>query len=106
MDSEEILINLASLRLSAEHFVTTIKENMKDAALTIRDIEKFVQAVWAPFGNSVIKFKDLISQLMRAKVSQFRMDGDLMTLSQHLNTTTSHLAELHSDSLQLCKESG
>ena len=76
IDADEILINLASLRLSAENFVSTIKHQMEDAGLTIRDIEKFVQAVWAPFGNSVVKFKDLIAQSMKAKVSQFRIDGD------------------------------
>ena len=81
-DPEGTLIALAGLRLSGENFVNTIRANVGEVGLTTKEIENFVQAVWSPYGPSVVQFKDLISLAMTTRVSSFRIDGDLMSLGK------------------------
>jgi len=52
----------------------------------------FVQAVWAPYGPSIVYFQDLISLAMTSRVSSFRIDGDLMSLAQHIRREFENMA--------------
>ena len=83
-DPEGTLVTLAGLRLSGENFVQSVKSQLDQSTLNLRDIEMFVQSVWAPYGPSIVYFKDLIALAMTARVSSFRIDGDLMSLAQHI----------------------
>ena len=49
-------------------------------------------------------FRDLIALSSTARVSSYRIDGDLMGLAQHLNNVTEHLREMHTEALQLCRD--
>ena len=51
---------------------------LSDEKLSKKEIEKFVQSVWQPLGQSMVNFEGLLASLLLSRASQLRIDGDLM----------------------------
>ena len=117
-EPEESFVTLGSIRLISTNFMAAVKGHLdeleleKEATSTStptsapgkKEIEKFVQSIWQPFGHSMVHFETLLSQLLLSRASNFRIDGDLMNLSEHFSQTKHDLHDLHNEVLSYCSD--
>ena len=63
----------------------SVKSSLVDFNPTRKFIETFVQSIWEPFGQSIISYEVLLNQMLLIKVSEFRLDGDILSLAEHIS---------------------
>ena len=75
----------------------SVKASLADFNPTRKCVETFVQSVWEPFGQSIINYEVLLNQMLLTKVSEFRLDGDMLSLAEHISQASSSLRDLHAE---------
>ena len=100
-EPEESFVTLGSIRLISSNFMNAVRTQLADEVPAgKKEIDKFVQSIWQPFGHSMVHYETLLSQLLLARASQLRIDGDMMNLSENFSQTKSALHDLHNEVLQ------
>jgi len=93
----DAFVLLSTSRAMCANFMKSVRDNVKDQAPTRKCVETFVQAIWAPFGQSIINYEVLLNKMLLAKVSDFRLDGDMLSLAEHISQASTSLRDLHTE---------
>ena len=97
---KESFTTLASTRSMCAQFMKSVRNNLEEFDPSRKFVETFVQSVWEPFGQSIINYEMLLKKMLLAKVSDFRLDGDMMSLAENISQASSSLRDLHKEVMQ------